>query len=436
MSVKSKVNFVVKLEKTFPVQDLRANCFYIWPLIRHLFIIPKIKKRKKIHAEHILHLLLGSIYSLGFGLWFLIIRKPRKLVITSREALSFFNGKYYDRFFHELMETNNPIVLSYRMRPLINRAYKGSVLEYNIPVVMFIRLLKPFIRVNWQNDRKFIDLIAAINESGFLLANHVTKKDLEDKIKYVHAAKIYWSVVLRLWKVMSIDMVSYYNYSYYGLIWAADELGIPTKDHQHGVQGPMHLAYGSFTAIPESGYEILPSSFACWNKHYTNAINTWSSGIAKHNAITEGHAWIKFFKATTPNHSIKDIVLFSAQPMSLENLFDQKAKAIIQKLSSKYNVLIRLHPSQFTMKAEIQNYINTLGIVATVTDGSFPLPKRLLESVLHITHFSSVIIEASLCGVQSIAIDERANSLYPDYVKSGELIILDDLQKIHKFELV
>jgi hypothetical protein len=64
------------------------------------------------------------------------------------------------------------------------------------------------------------------------------------------------------------------------------------------------------------------------------------------------------------------------------------------------------------------------------TDADDPLPLVLATADLHVTEYSSVVIEATACGVPSVALDERALHLYPAEHRAGQLVIAQTAEQI------
>src|SRR5207253_11421849 len=71
-------------------------------------------------------------------------------------------------------------------------------------------------------------------------------------------------------------VVNYYDARCMALILACRELGIRSVDIQHGVQGELHGAYGSWRRVPAGGYAVLPSIFWCWSGDEARTLRAWT----------------------------------------------------------------------------------------------------------------------------------------------------------------
>ena len=84
--------------------------------------------------------------------------------------------------------------------------------------------------------------------------------------------------------------------------------------------------------------------------------------------------------------------------------------------------IIRMHP---VMSAEtIDRLANRVLAIRTENieiqnDAQQPLPAALATVDLHITEYSSVVIEAAELGVPSLVLAEEAETLYEHYVRAG-----------------
>ena len=103
---------------------------------------------------------------------------------------------------------------------------------------------------------------------------------------------------------------------------------------------------------------------------------------------------------------------------------------LILKSPDKVKWWVRLHPG---MMSELDNFINffhkELGRndVEVELASSCPLFIILLEMQLHITAFSSVLQDASIFKVPSIAIDRRAKSLFEQEYRNNEFEVNEDV---------
>lgn len=81
---------------------------------------------------------------------------------------------------------------------------------------------------------------------------------------------------------------TYYEPSRLGLIWAAADAGCPSADLQHGLNGWYHCAYSHWTAVPPTGYALLPDAFVVWDAESAANIARWMPPERRRNRVWIG----------------------------------------------------------------------------------------------------------------------------------------------------
>lgn len=236
-----------------------------------------------------------------------------------------------------------------------------------------------------------------------------------------------------------------------GLASAANKLGIELIEMQHGVIDFSHWWYGKKSANELSPQE-LPSIYFCWNDYSANVIKSW--GVKKNKRVyVVGHPWLNHSEqADQDMYGVKRLqnrprILVSLQPYIESdgaNPLDDELVAAIKSTSHKYSWAIRLHPLQLETreKFRIDSYLNTLfGSLPNVEwekASKVSLPRILSETDLHITRYSSVIIEASMLGVVSIALSPhlrptgKYGTLFSSEREAGLVLLRDKNFELEK----
>lgn len=249
-----------------------------------------------------------------------------------------------------------------------------------------------------------------------------------------------------------LGMAIYY-YGSQGMAFnlACEELGIPSVDIQHGVQGEMHRAYGRWLSVPRHGYELLPEYFWCWSNSEAGIIQEWSDkNEGPHQAIAGGNLWLNEWKKGD-NQLLKNYiekispatgdpiqVLVTLQPDRY--LPDFLVEAIKQS-SSGIKWWVRLHPRMLSEREHVRNKLESEGMNNVSLDEATNLPLHALLSVadIHVTEWSSTVLEAKSFGVKSIILHEIGKEVFKDELKS-ELVttaftkeeILNQIEKKQK----
>lgn len=221
-----------------------------------------------------------------------------------------------------------------------------------------------------------------------------------------------------------VFVTCWYSIDNMALLHECHVRGIATTDLQHGVQGPTHLAYGRWHGMGASGCSVLPGSFWCWDNASTDHLNSWLPTPA-HKAFKGGAPWLERHlherTAAAPSN-----VLFSVQPIN-EPLPAGIAAAIMECPELQWT--FRLHPNALQLGETIRTWAGQHDIAERVFiqyPDEVPIAQALAAAVVHVTSYSSVIREATMAGVPSIALDPGASALYPDLVATGQLRCVAD----------
>lgn len=209
------------------------------------------------------------------------------------------------------------------------------------------------------------------------------------------------------------------------------ELDIPCTDLQHGVQGPAHLAYGTWADLPKGGCSTIPSRFWCWDEESARNIRSWAPPH-QHRPFVGGYAWFGPNRLpTNDQRSHRHRILYSMQPIS--DPIPERLGALIKNGSPDHFWTFRLHPAARSHKDVLMKWVERWGItdkVALEDPLSVPLVESLSNSNIHITQYSSVILEAAYLGIPSIALHSNAKNIFNDLLLSGVLISCDSIEKL------
>ena len=207
-----------------------------------------------------------------------------------------------------------------------------------------------------------------------------------------------------------------------GLCRAGKMKGIPVYDLQHGVIADEHLWYGEKYRLNALSKD-LPDGFLCWDEQSAMALSKWApqKGI---DVRIIGNPWFLRFLLRNPKDSLvqeatnagkifnngKPVILVSLQQwltFTYKGVMVDALEKIILETANTYNWLLRLHPIQLRgpEKDMVQKYlVKTFGHLASVewlVCSELALPIVLQQADLHLTDYSTVVIEASWMGLYS-----------------------------------
>lgn len=230
----------------------------------------------------------------------------------------------------------------------------------------------------------------------------------------------FYEAVLKKVNPKIVFLRCYYSAYSLPLLLACKRMDIATADMQHGLQYPEHVAYGGWSKVTPSGYELLPDYFLTWSDHEVGVIKEWSkqSGGA-HKAIPTGHPWLEAWcadlipgiaefkrqaKALTGQGRFSRTILFTQQPVP-GNL--ELCLRAFQSSPPDWLWLIRCHPTlSIEARRRVENCLSKYPNVNIEDATRLPLPALLEIADLHVTQCSSSSIEAASIGIPSIVLHQ------------------------------
>jgi hypothetical protein len=234
-----------------------------------------------------------------------------------------------------------------------------------------------------------------------------------------------------------VFIVDYYNIRGYALNLACRELGIPSVDLQHGLQGGVHVAYSRWLKVPPTGFAVLPALFWCWAEEDVAAILRWNSNVAKwHRPVLGGNVWLSEWRSGRSSTAMHfDQVITSESPSeansrnilvalqwgtSIEEDLGPLLEAV-RNAPPEWKWWFRLHPAMLNERQNVKDLLLKNGIVNGGVDiaTDVPLYALLRHMHVHVTQYSSSVIEAELFGVPSVVITQNGVELFGKQILSG-----------------
>ena len=197
---------------------------------------------------------------------------------------------------------------------------------------------------------------------------------------------------------------------------------------QHGPQTDIHLSYGSWSCVPNEGYDVLPRNFWCWDNYSKDVLERWTSKNKKYSVIVVGHPWVEYWKQNKEEYFDKNFILYSLQPnpITLQQLFTPAIIRLIKESHEKW--FIRLHPRQLIELDKIKSFLqekNALQNVNIENATNDALPVLLSNAKKHITHSSGCALEASYYGLKTILINEIGLKSFPNLIETNMATFID-----------
>jgi hypothetical protein len=229
-------------------------------------------------------------------------------------------------------------------------------------------------------------------------------------------------------------VVSYYTVPGLGFVLGAHRAGVRTVDLQHGVQGPQHVTYGRWSRRPTEVVSLLPDYYWCWSE--TDA--RWmSAAVGADRGRHGGH--LLGWAYRTPTSTLR-------RRLSPESFGDRRERELLITLQPGVPVAdavvdamraapptwrwwVRPHPSMTFDEARAM--VPVAHVEAELERAAERPLHEILDFVdLHITAFSSVVLEAAALGLISAVTDPRARALYTSEIARGAVLVVDSASDI------
>ena len=442
---------ILDWEQRFPVNEWQIQGIHIWPYIRiklYFFLLninnekysspqqndaveksglSRLKRNFKRIVES--KILLHNFYS---GL------KPKKIIFFgSHFHRTKQDGLYFNRFF-------DPIVHKYNLHDEIYSVEFEKVYERNynqnaiLPLHKYLDCYKLLEKVEglYKPKKKVYSELSYFNNFYNDLTNqfhsvkglHLSSESLEKWAEKVKRNKDFFTKVFEKTKPEKIIFLSYYGYDdLAAAILAANDLGIKTIDFQHGPQTNVHMAYSSWTKLPDTFYNTMPLEYWTWDKESKKNIEEWTQKSEYLNVKIFGHPYLSYFRnEILKSDSVKEI-MFSLQTLPLREMLPGVILNLIRGSNLKW--IFRMHPrSNFSIQ-ELDSFLSNHDIpkkLYKIEDSTnSPLPKSLAGARLHVTNFSGCVIEAGLLGIPSVIIHESGREMFKNYIDNKNVFYLN-----------
>lgn len=293
---------------------------------------------------------------------------------------------------------------------------KGTIKDIQINADLYRSIMQSFSRLQPGNEPILLE---------YVIHNAIYVRFLADEFQEK----------LKILKPRLVVLECWYSLDKMALSIAAHKMGISVVDVQHGVAGgsDSHQAYIDWHNMPRKGYEVMPDYIWGWEQADCDAIARW--GEDKVTPIFGGRPMNLIWgnkAGEIPRYYKKEYEkeFGSPRPTILLTLqwgikYPEWFLDFVNQMD-KYTWLIRLHPvvdeneRAFLEKLEKKENIIWVGV------DSFPLDVLLTNAWLHITMYSSAVIEAEEVGCHSIVIHPFACQAFAMQIKRGMVRYADN----------
>lgn len=365
-------------------------------------------------------------------------RSARVLFVSNGVSFSQIDGRWVERICDPLIAEVGRSGLTHLLWTLGNQcltprltpsAYIQPLLDLANASGM-LRAWRGHVELSLPGYERFV---ARLRGHGVSSAE-LTRARLASDAARLHVLRARYERVLQRVRPRLVAIAGYYGLEMMALVAACRRQGVRTVDLQHGMQGDLHVAYGRWSKVPESGFELLPDFFWCWSDAEARAIDAWRHGrTLKHRALIGGNPWLELWRRNDDPMVIRYDAIVRETKRKLPGerhvlvtlQFGYEDRDFLdpllwqaQRLPSNIVWWLRLHPSQLKQVQALVARVRQLGLTnVNVTDATqLPLYALLRHMDLHVTHSSSTVIEAEMFGVRSVIGSKFGAELFADEI--------------------
>lgn len=221
-----------------------------------------------------------------------------------------------------------------------------------------------------------------------------------------------------------------------GLCLACHEQGIPVYDLQHGVIADEHPWYGQKFRVGTPA-EQLPTGYLVWDRASANILLKW---VPAKNKIVRiiGNPWFaRFYLNEAEDDLVQQVlheppifgngrpnILYTLQwgafqryaQLGHKGFLMKEIEDVILETAHEYNWMIRLHPVQIRgvegrlCQEYLESKFGRLPGVEWRKSSALPLPVVLKQVSLHVTDFSTTVIESGWMGIRSAILNQEVRT--------------------------
>jgi len=330
--------------------------------------------------------------------------------------------------------------------------HSGSM--FVLPRLRLMRLQTKLFRPRLASEQArlpgFDQFVSELARGGYGI--HLpSRENLEILVDALLRSAAYFRRLLRRLGAFIGFTAAYYGLDGMAFNLACRQVGIPSVDLQHGLQGPLHVAYGRWLKVPDRSYELLPFFFWTWSDREAEIIDAWSRRVPQgHKPVVCGNPWLDMWLdggselvrhygdmlgRIKAEHPAQRHILVALGPF--REMLAPWIVETIRQSSPQWFWWLRLHPQWRTLswarKLLLEHFKDDRPEnieIDRATD--YPLPALLRMADLVVTNYSSVVLEAEKMGVPSVVTSEYGSELYVRQIESGWTSVAFSSQELRR----
>lgn len=445
------IDVLREIEHTYPVGEWTVGNVHIWPLVRlrwffgewHRFYASSSSATAGMPVRRVAEMLQGPLRSFAAAARYRAERSgPRRAdVVFLSDGVSFarLGERWVERFCEPLMQVaadlhksmdfwvpSHAYERAYRTAP---RFVQWRIDAANVRALLRGKLLPP--PANLPGNPEVMDWLTRAGWNAEQL--HPSRViSLGCRVRAI--ADMYKAMLRRVRPSVGF-IVSYYGVEGMAFVLACRESQVLSVDLQHGVQGELHPAYGSWPEPPGRTFALLPDRFWVWSEWEADVIRRWS-GTTSHAPVVGGNPWNLVWNDAHPMTGLQDaldraralkararnapVILVTLQFGLLDSEQLDPLLELMAATGQRFVYWVRLHPCMLERREEIRSKLGTRAATVELDEPTdVPLPALLRHVDVHLTNSSSVVIEAAQFGVPSVITSKFGEELFTPLYEAG-----------------
>lgn len=393
-------NKILKIEAEYDlINKMIFEDKWYYPLIKQTILANYINKQKLFrphksisNLQKIKNTIISSPYYLNNN------KKRSNIIIVDNAStrIKYQNYSYlkYSDFIHDLFPNIKITVLEYPdKRETLHKKnnYSNSIyyLDFFINKVLLQSKIKNYAKnFSFNADKELFSQL----DLPFHIASH--RQVINKALHYING-------FMKLLQSFSPDIIFIkpsYNYVNMSLLWAANKLGIPTVELQHGVIDTKHIGYIYNKVIDR---QFFPKYFFSYGDYFSDILKNHTKKFLSENVFSIGYNYLEKYKKNQYKnidyyHHIKNqykIILITSQWIIKKELKNFVIK-LSEILPKNWFILYKPHPAETNIESFYEIF-NDFENVLLIKDKSISLFEFIKICNVHSTVMSTSHFEAT-----------------------------------------
>ncbi len=235
----------------------------------------------------------------------------------------------------------------------------------------------------------------------------------------------YFSYMLKKIRPKIILVVVAYGFDRMVLCEVAHRFHIPVVELQHGMMGPMHIAYNFYKKLKLRSFPDYIFTFGQYEKEHTRF------PIPDAHIIPTGYPELESnYNKCKKKKGSKKVILFISQTLVK---IAQFANAVAQGVdASKYEVIFQLHPFEYSSWEKTIGKYLTHPNIKVIGSFNHTIYESLAQADWVVGNYSTVLSEAQMFNVKVAILKFDMYKVSSYLYKNGYAILVDSPEKLLK----